>query len=56
METAVEEFFDFWPFEGDCLELSFVVVVEERKSLSSICRRMHILYVKLRTFLSVCHV
>lgn len=45
MEAAVEEFFDFWPFEGDRLELSFVVVVEERQSLSSVCRKTHKLHV-----------
>lgn len=38
MEAAVEEFLDFGPFEGDRLELSLVVVVEERQSFSSICR------------------
>lgn len=43
MEVAVEEFFDFWPFEGDRLELSFVVVVEERQSLPSICGRTHMI-------------
>lgn len=39
VEVAVEEFFDFRPFEGHRLELSFVVVVEERQSFSSICGR-----------------
>lgn len=39
MEAAVEEFLDFGPLEGDRLEVSLVVVVEERQSFSSICRR-----------------
>lgn len=39
MEAAVEKFFDLRPFEGDRLELSFVVVVEESQSFSSICRK-----------------
>lgn len=49
MEAAVEEFFDFWPFEGDRLELSFVVVVEERQSLSSVCGKAHKLHVNTKT-------
>lgn len=39
MEAAVEQFLDFRSFEGDSLELSFVVVVEERQSFSSIWRK-----------------
>lgn len=45
MEAAIEEFLDFRPFEGDRLKLSFVVVVEEGQSLSSICRETHKLHV-----------
>lgn len=36
VEAAVEEFLDVGSFEGDGLELSLVVVVEERQSFSSI--------------------
>lgn len=38
MEAAVEELFDFMSFEGDGLQVSFVVVVEERQGLSRVCR------------------
>ena len=30
VETAMEDFLDFISFKGDCLKISFVVVVEER--------------------------
>lgn len=53
MEASVEEFFDFRPFEGDRLKLSFVVVVKERQSLSSICRKTHKVCVKQNTIIYV---
>lgn len=51
MEAAVEEFFDFGPFECHRLELPFVVVVKERQSLSSICGKTD---VKQTTSISMC--
>lgn len=46
MEAAEEELFDFGPFKGDGLEDSFIIVVEERQSFSSICRKKNTLHVK----------
>lgn len=41
VEAAVEELLDLWTLKGHRLKLSFVVVVEERQSLSSVCRETH---------------
>ena len=45
MKAPIEEFFDLRTLEGDRLKLSFVVVVEEGQSLSSICRNTQQLHV-----------
>ncbi len=33
----MEDFFDFISLKGDGLEVSFVVIVEERQSLARVC-------------------
>lgn len=38
MEAAMEDLFDFCSFKCNSLEVSFVVIVEERQGLSRVCR------------------
>lgn len=37
VEAAMEDFFYFISFKGDGLEVSFVIVVEERQGFSRVC-------------------